>query len=314
MKPGLYFVYLGTLIKPGKLWNLVLFRICGLLYFDMRYKKFKPNKALADFVECYFSWEGRATKPLDLESPPSSLCALVFNYGDAYEISNHKYEKSGVPKAFLSGQALKNYTLHLHGNIAMVGAALKPTTLFNFFNIPMYGFTGERVSFLKIEKELGRTIHQKIENAGNAQERISIIEKYFLNRLNSTNFATQEIVRSSNEIFDKKGRLNVLELLEKVPMSRRNFERKFLNEVGVSPKTYAKIRRFGHTCALMAGKRDVNLMDVLHEGGYYDQSHFIKDFKYFSGRTPKTYVKTNNELANYVDQVSIVEQRLQGGN
>ena len=101
------------------------------------------------------------------------------------------------------------------------------------------------------------------------------------------------------------------ELIESMPMSRRTFERKFLNEIGVSPKTYAKIRRFGNTCLLMAGKRDVNLMDVLHEGGYYDQSHFIKDFKYFSGRTPKKYVENNTELANFVDTVNIVERRLQ---
>ena len=280
----------------------------------MHYKKFKPNKALEDFVECYFVWEGIARKPLEFESPPSALCALVFNYADAYEISNYKYEKSVVPKSFVGGQALKNYSLHLYGRIGMVGAALRPTALFNFYNIPMYGFTGERIAFSKIEAEFANVINQKIENAESAQERVAIIENYFLERLPSTDFATKEIIKAANEIYEKKGQLNILGLMEKVPMSRRTIERKFLNEVGVSPKIYAKIRRFGNTCSLMAGKRDVDLMDVLHEGGYYDQSHFIKDFKYFSGRTPKMYVKTNVELANYVDQVGIVERRLQDGN
>ncbi len=276
----------------------------------MRYKKFKPNEVLSDFVECYFSWEGMADGPTDLESPPSALCSLVFNLGDPYEISNHKYQRNAVPRSFVGGQAVKNYTLHLKGTILMVGAVLKPSALFNFYNIPMYGFTGERIDFLEIEKEMGENIHWSMEKAANARKRIAIIEKYFLERLASTNFATKEILNAANEIYDKKGQLNVLELLERVPMSRRNFERKFLNEVGVSPKTYAKIRRFGNTCLLMAGKRNVNLMDVLYEGGYYDQSHFIKDFKYFSGRTPKKYAKTNVELANYIDQVSIVERRL----
>ncbi|MBM1107823.1 AraC family transcriptional regulator [Aurantibacter crassamenti] len=276
----------------------------------MQYKKFKPDKALSEFVECYFSWEGTTDGPRDLESPPSALCSLVFNLGDAYEISNYKYERNSVPKTFIGGQAIKNYTLHLEGNISMIGAVLKPSALFNFYNIPMYGFTGERIDFLEVEKEMGADIQCRMKKAVNTQKRIAIIEEYFLGRLASTNFATKEIVKAANEIYDKKGHLNVLEFLESVPMSRRNFERKFLNEVGVSPKTYAKIRRFGNTCLLMSGKREVNLMDVLHEGGYYDQSHFIKDFKYFSGRTPKKYAKTNVELANYIDQVSIVERRL----
>lgn len=279
----------------------------------MQYQKFKPHQALAEFVECYFVWEGIADPPLDLESPPSSLCGLVFNYGDAYEISNHKYERSSVPAAFVGGQAIKNYTLHLKGTIGMVGAALKPTALFNFYKIPMYGFTGERMDFLKIEQAQGTTLQHRIEQGHNTQERIFLIEDYFITLLASTQFATPEIIGAANTIFDKKGQLNISELLESIPMSRRSLERKFLNEVGLSPKTYAKIRRFGHTCKLMAGKRDVNLMDVLFEGGYYDQSHFIKDFKYFSGRTPKTYVKTNAELANYVDQVSLVANRLHRG-
>jgi len=93
-------------------------------------------------------------------------------------------------------------------------------------------------------------------------------------------------------------------------MSRRNFERKFLTEVGVSPKAYAKIRRFGYTCSLMAGKKTVSLMEVLHKGGYYDQSHFIKDFKYFSGRTPRNYIKTNTELVNHLDPMPLIESKL----
>lgn len=279
----------------------------------MRYRKFKPHHALAEFVECYFVWEGKAETPLDLESPPSSFCGLVFNYGAAYEISNHKYERTTVPTAFVGGQAIKNYTLHLKGTIGMVGAVLRPTALYHFYNIPMYGFTGERISFHEIDKKEGKTLQYRIDEAKDAQERIALIEDYFIDLLASTKFATPEIIVAANTILDKKGQLNVLELLESLPMSRRSFERKFLNEVGLSPKTYAKIRRFGHTCKLMAGKRDVNLMDVLFEGGYYDQSHFIKDFKYFSGRTPKTYVKTNAELANYVDQVGWVAERLHRG-
>lgn len=280
----------------------------------MRYKKFTPHKSLCDFVECYFVWEGAAETPLEFESPPSSLCSLVFNYGASYKISNHKYKKSTVPKAFIGGQAIKNYTLHLHGDIGMAGAALKPSALFNFFNIPMFGFTGERIAFSEIEQQFAHILHRQVSEAKTAQERITKIEHYFLERLDTTNFATKEIIWAANKIYDGKGLLNMSELMQSMPMSRRTFERKFLNEIGLSPKTYAKIRRFGNTCLLMAGKRNVNLMDVLCEGGYYDQSHFIKDFKYFSGRTPKTYAETNLELANYIDQVSIVERRLQEGN
>ncbi len=283
------------------------------LYLGMQYKKFKPDKSLFDFVLCYFIWEGQAEKAIDIESPPSALCSLVFNLAEPYFISNSKYDKQKVPKTFVTGQAIKNYTLHLHGEIKIIGAVLKPVGLFHFFNIPMYNLTGERVDFSVIDPDQSESLFKKIKMVSTDVDRIKFIEDYLLKLLQSANNATGDIISAANEIYEQRGQNNVSEIMEEVLMSRRSFERRFLNEVGVSPKVYAKIRRFGYTCKLMAGKRDVNLMDVLCEGGYYDQSHFIKDFKYFSGRTPRIYVKTNTELDNYLDHISVVEARLQFG-
>ena len=177
----------------------------------------------------------------------------------------------------------------------------------------MYELTDERLCFSTICPDSCATLHTEIKKVSGKQERIKILEDYMLGILKETSYGTKEIIESANEIFESKGQTNITELLNTVPMSRRSFERKFLEEVGISPKTYAKIRRFGYACSLMAGNRDANLMDVLFEGGYYDQSHFIKDFKYFSGRTPRRYAKTNVELANFVDGISLVERRLQEG-
>ena len=277
----------------------------------MLYKKYRPAEILGDFVECYFVWEGNPEKPIAVESPPNALCSLVFNYGDEYRISNQKYRKRVVPASFVSGQALGNYTLHLKGRVGTVGIAFKPATVFHFYGIPMYELTDERICFSEICPESCKELHGSIRSTQGNQEKVQLLEDYLLRILKRPKYGEAAIIESANAIFDDKGKANITALLDKVPMSRRNFERKFLEEVGISPKTYAKIRRFGYTCSLMAGNRDVNLMDALHHGGYYDQSHFIKDFKYFSGRTPRRYAKTNIELANYVDGITLVERRLQ---
>jgi AraC-like DNA-binding protein len=277
----------------------------------MFYKKYRPAKVLEDFVECYFVWEGNPGKTINIESPPNALCSLVFNYQDKYRISNLKYRNRTVPICFVSGQALGNYTLHLNGKIGVVGVAFKPAAFYQFYGVPMYELTDERIRFSEICSESCQKLHDSIGAEMDNLKKIEILERYLLRILERPKYGEEAIMVSANEIFDSKGQTNISELLDKVPMSRRNFERKFLEEVGVSPKTYAKLRRFGYTCSLMAGNRDVNLMDVLHEGGYYDQSHFIKDFKYFSGRTPRKYAKTNIELANYVDGITLVEKRLQ---
>jgi AraC-like DNA-binding protein len=279
----------------------------------MLYKKYRPAKVLKDFVECYFVWEGNPGKTINIESPPSALCSLVFNYQDEYYCSNQKYTNQVVPSCFIAGQALANYTLHLKGTIGITGIVLRPATIYHFFGIPMYELTDERTCFSTICPNSSTVLHDQIMSAHDNKERIQLLENYILRLLENATHGSTEIIESANKIFESRGQTNITELLDAVPMSRRSFERKFLEEIGISPKTYSKIRRFGYTCSLMAGNRNANLMDVLFEGGYYDQSHFIKDFKYFSGRTPRRYNKTNVELANYVDHISIVERRLQQG-
>ena len=279
----------------------------------MVYKKYGPDKILEEFVECYFLWEGDSPVPIDIESPPNGLCSLVFNYRDNYSVSNTKYVRQQVPNAFITGQALGNYTLHLFGQIGVVGIAFRPATIFHFFGIPMYGLTDERIGFEEIAPVPGKELYHYICKSDGPQEKIRILENYLLQLLKVSQRGTTGIIRSANKIFESKGQITIHELLDSACMSQRNFERTFLEEVGVGPKTYARIRRFGYTCSLNVGNREANLMDMLNKGGYYDQSHFIKDFKYFSGRTPRRYVKTNVELANYVDGISLVERRLSEG-
>lgn len=276
----------------------------------MFYKKYTPAKALSQLVECYYVWEGYPSSTMNIESPPPALCSMVFNYKKPYQLSNSKYKQTSVPKFFISGQSLKNYTLHISGEIGVVGVVLRPPGLYHFLNIPMFSFTDERVAFDQIFPNQHNQFVQELQQASSHEEKVSGM-KNFIHHLQANHaYSTPEIMYASNEIYDTKGQCNIPELIKSVFMSRRTFERKFLEEVGISPKAYAKIRRFGYTCSLMAGNRDVDFMEVLHRGGYYDQSHFIKDFKYFAGRTPGIYAQTNVELANYVDSISVIESKL----
>ena len=276
----------------------------------MFYQKYKPANRLSHLVQCYFIWEGYPSVPMDIESPPNGLCSMVYSYKKPYQLSNAKYTRYTVPGFFISGQALKNYILHINGEIGVIGVALKPGALHHITGIPMYGLTDERLDFTDVWPDDYAGLASQLSARNTHQSKVNEIEAFLLQKTSEAVFGSKAIRYAANEIFESKGQIDLVNLIQEVYMSRRTFERKFLEEVGLSPKTYVKIRRFGYTCSLMAGHREVDFMEVLHRGGYYDQSHFIKDFKYFAGRTPGHYVKNNVELANYVDQISIVEKKI----
>ena len=110
------------------------------------------------------------------------------------------------------------------------------------------------------------------------------------------------IDHAANFIVEHNGMIQVSDLLKDSYMSRRSFERKFFHKVGLSPKYYARIRRIGYLLSFVAGKRKADWPKLLADCEFYDQAHFIKDFKEFTGRSPQQYLKENTELANYVEK------------
>lgn len=270
----------------------------------MRYRKIQPPVHLKPYVECFFIWECTLDQPLRVESPPAGFSSVVFNYGEPYHVSNFKFDEPKlVPKAFLTGQSTRNYELSLIGTIGMVGIVFRPAGLGTLFNFPLAELADERIDLRDLLKSQEvADLSDKISDSTTYQERIWLLLEFLNLKLLQNEHRFDNIDYAANRIVDANGIMNVQELMNDLYMCRRQFERKFLQKVGLSPKYYARIRRLGHICSLMAGKRKVNWQHLLYDCDYYDQAHFIKDFTAFLGRTPTDYLQNNVELVHFLKQ------------
>jgi AraC-like DNA-binding protein len=273
----------------------------------MVYQKFIPSELLRPFIECYFSWHSENTpvENLIVESPPSGYCSIVFNCGDDYYIRNKKYDSLNAPRQFISGQSIYSYSLFFDGIINLCGIVLKPTALASVFNLPTYEYTEERIP---LDTVFPGTIINKLAisicKEENINEKIKLLENFLLKFFNKNKPAPDYIDKAANFIIEKNGMVDVSEMMKHVFMSRRNFERKFFKKVGLSPKYYARLRRIGYVMNLIAGKKQADWAAIFSECEFHDQSHFIKDFVEFTGRSPQQYLADNQELANLVDKPS----------
>lgn len=274
----------------------------------MVYQKFGPAEILTPFVECYFAWESDEPleKELVVESPPNSYCSIVINYGDPYFLQNKKYEKLAVPPQFVAGLSIYSYKLTLTGDIGIVGIVFKPSALSTLFGLNAFELTEERIDLFSIlPQDYVQKYVAQIRQAATLKERVRLLEELLLHHTRLNKPEPDYIDTATNLIVEKNGMLHVYDLLKDSCMSRRTFERKFFQKVGLSPKYYARIRRIGYLCNLVAGKKKVNWPEVFYEAEFYDQAHFIKDFEEFTGRTPQQYLRENAELANLVEKPKI---------
>lgn len=266
----------------------------------MRYEKFPPSEELKPFVECFFIWEGEAKEYLDVQSPPNSFAAMVFNYGDPYEAYQNCTVKTKVPKAFVCGLFTSNYHLVLKGNIGMAGIVFRPSALHNFFGIRMSQLVNSRMPLELLLQDKAQWLGTHIKAALSDERRIKILEEFVFSHLSDAK-ARLSVIDEAIELIDQhKGSVSVETVAGQLKISRRYLEKKFLEKVGVSPKFYARIKRFVSLSKEVAYNKNFNWQDIIFEYGFHDQSHLVKEFMEFNQMNPSDYHLKHNELIRFV--------------
>jgi len=216
-------------------------------------------------------------------------CAeMVFHYKGSFdEITNGKNEISFM--AGLHGPS-QHFRRFITGeSFGIFGVYFYPFALPQLFSIPACELSNQTPDLIALLGNEGAELEEKIMLADNNMERVRIMS-YFLQkkiiekndeRLNAIKYIINQIIHSG-------GLVPVKELANQSFLSVRQFERNFKLYSGFNPKLYSRIIRFQATTQ-QYGHNKNNLTDIAYECGYYDQSHFIHDFKQFSGYHPKQY-------------------------
>jgi len=114
-------------------------------------------------------------------------------------------------------------------------------------------------------------------------------------------FNFSRINHAINIISQARGKISIENLASETCLSRKQFERKFSELIGITPKQYLKTIRLQYSLFLKSRKRKLNITDLAYEVGYYDQAHFINDFKSQTGYTPKQYFDNNSAYSDFFE-------------
>jgi AraC-like DNA-binding protein len=129
-------------------------------------------------------------------------------------------------------------------------------------------------------------VEEKLAFATTDQQRILIMEYFFLSQLQDIQ-TDKLIIEAVKLIYQSKGNVRIKELNEKLAISQSPFEKRFRKIVGTSPKKFASIVRFNAVINNLNNTK--SLTEICYENNFFDQAHFIKDFKQFTGDTPEHF-------------------------
>ncbi|NOT74371.1 MAG: AraC family transcriptional regulator [Cyclobacteriaceae bacterium] len=264
----------------------------------MDYKTFDPSDELTAFIKCFWTLEApQEVEPEKQRIVPDGCMEMIFHYGNLFRQYNGS-ENFIQPRCFVFGQITSPLDIEPTGATSIFAVRFFPDGFTPFATMPLIKMENRPVALSELYGEEGVILEQEMMSLLSNEERIQILENFFLKKL-VTPDAIDRLVKSSIEtIIDLNGNLSVGELSDQLNINRRQLERKFHSVIGLSPKQLSKIVRLQSSLKMLANKDSVNLGEVALESNFYDQSHFIKDFKEFTGMNPGNFYANNLKMSS----------------
>jgi AraC-like DNA-binding protein len=224
---------------------------------------------------------------------------MVFNYGHQYQVKAGQHQEIWTPSASYSGQNTGNYQMKLYKTVGMFGIVFYPAVFASLFRVSVNDTVDQRIALDDILGLEGKQLAQHMLDADSTEARVQIIERFLFQKLWLSKLHINKAEKAARIIEDRNGLVSIQNLLDEIGSSRRSLERKFTEKVGVSPKFYARIRRFAYVSYRLLYQK-TSWQDIAYDAGYYDHSHFIKDFQFFNRQNPSAYLQHHQELVKYL--------------
>lgn len=262
----------------------------------MLYQEFKPIKPLQPFIK--FIWiqefDGIMKDPQRERILPDCCIEVVLHFGEPFKTYFTNNTSEVQPQSFIIAQMRNYIEIEPRGRIGMIGVRFYPWGIYHFLNYTIKEIRDRVMDLPSLWGKEGKTIEEQIYCASSNIERVKIVENYLLNRLRNDKEKFQLADYGLQYIYKFKGKVTTDQLIDHLGFSSKYVQRLFNSTIGVSPKYIIRLYRFLNACNYLGAGQFQTLADVAYEFGYYDQSHFIKEFKEFSGLTPKEFLGENN--------------------
>jgi len=257
----------------------------------MRYKEFAPDNLLKNHVQCYFVCETDIAVFTEDKVFATGFIEIMFNLGTDGPQQIKNGDLITQPDVQLWGQTIQPFTFASFGKHSMLGIRFFTHSAACFFDERIELFNDQVIDFKDIGGKETALLYSKLLEAESLDRRIELLDEFLLKRLSfsANKFSRLRLVNSIMHDLSKDDFFeNIHSVASRYGISSRYLQKIFLDYSGLTPNLFSKIARFQKSLHLVAGN-DLSLTTIAHQCGYFDQSHFIKDFKFFTGSTPSRF-------------------------
>ncbi len=281
----------------------------------INFNKYAPASNLSRFIQSYFvistgvyCKDQTATNNLPLakdsnqflKNHPQGSVDLMFTLrGEGVKIITADDKSNQYNDIFILAQQEGKFELKFSEDLFIVGVVFYGESFKKLFNFPLQELSN---SGLVVSDELNESygeIHAQLQQSLTEHEIVGRLNEFFNRQLSQIDFSFTKFDQLIEHIRLTNGQLQIDQIAELSNLSTRTLQRRMKEVIGVSPKSYSSIMRFKQVMNLLNSSTTTDWQDILFNCGYYDQAHFIKDFKKYTGHTPKSFLNDDSSLSDF---------------
>jgi AraC-like DNA-binding protein len=248
-----------------------------------------PGGVLGKFVELLWLYDIPARTHAQERMLPTATTELVIELAGG---------TANSPGALVVGPHSQHWALDTSRAATVIGVHFRPGGAFPFFGVPAGELHNARVSLEALWGADAANLVEEVLAGSSPAAMFDVLERLLLGAART--FTRHRAVDFALQALSGPLAHNVADVAHAVGMSQRRFRERFRGEVGMAPKLYARVQRFQAVVAGVQTLRDVSWTDIAGACGYFDQAHFIHDFRAFSGFTPAQYFTLKGSDLNHV--------------
>lgn len=252
----------------------------------------KPSAILSEYIKYYWVLEAdESDGEIGERVIPTGNIELMFHYRNMFVCKRDSVLLHTQPRSFICGLSSEYLDVVTNGKSGVIAVTFKPAGACNFYRFPLLEIENIKVDLHEIDCSEFRFTEEQICEAKSLPERIAIVERYLLRHLKPIDTDDLKLINQGIRLINGCGGLiTASELSSQLFLTCKSLQRKFSSFVGKSPKQFIRIVRFQQLLRKLSNIGDSSLTQIAIDCGYFDQAHFIKDFKALSGYTPKEFI------------------------
>jgi AraC-like DNA-binding protein len=252
-----------------------------------------PHVSLRRYVRRYVGWWEHRTTPLYRRELPTVEVPLIISFGDPIRLFDVvDRSRSTELGSFATGAYDAHVVVEANGSQGGIQVDFTILAMRLFLGRPLAELTNRGVALEDILGPSARRLTMELHDAASWDARFDLLDREIGSRITAATRPASEVLCTWQRIVASGGLVTIHSLVEETGWSQKHLISQFREHIGLAPKTFARVMRFGRAVDRLRRKDHVSLTELALDCGYYDQSHFDRDFRAFAGVTPTELLST----------------------